>query len=85
MSRDAYDAPLVQQGLAQVYAWTGDKDAAIQVVQSIVSVPSYLSYGYLRYDPQWQPLHGDPRFEKISPPSLPNRLQNERAKLDGLK
>ena len=65
MSRDAYDAPLVQQGLAQVYAWTGAKDAAIQAVQAIVSVPSYLSYGYLRYDPQWQPLRGDPRFEKI--------------------
>jgi TolB-like protein len=75
MSRDAYDAPLVQQGLAQAYAWTGEKDAAIQVVQQIVAVPSYLSYGYLRYDPQWQPLRGDPRFEKIVSSIAPREVK----------
>jgi len=75
MSRDAYDAPLVQQGLAQVYAWTGEKDAAIQVVQQIVAVPSYLSYGYLRYDPQWQPLRGDARFEKIVSSIAPKEVK----------
>jgi len=65
ISRDAYDAPLVQQGLAQVYAWTGDKEAALQIVERLVSIPSYLSYGYLRFDPQWEPLRDYPRFEQI--------------------
>jgi serine/threonine-protein kinase len=75
MSRDAYDAPLVQQGLAQAYTWTGDKDAAIEVVQKLVSIPSYLSYGYLRYDPQWQALRGDPRFEKIVASIAPKEIK----------
>ena len=79
MSRDAYDGPLVQQGLAQVYAWTGDKEAAIQIVQAIVSVPSYLSYGYLRYDPQWEPLRGDPRFEKILASIAPKSVRKMSA------
>jgi hypothetical protein len=27
--------------------------------------PSYLSYGELRLHPDWKPLRGEPRFEKI--------------------
>jgi hypothetical protein len=28
-------------------------------------IPGYLSYGQLRLHPYWDPLRGDPRFEKI--------------------
>ena len=76
ISRDAYDAPLVQQGLAQVYVWTGEKEQALQLLEQLVSIPSYLSYGYLRFDPQWEPLHGDARFEKIVASIAPNQLKN---------
>jgi tetratricopeptide (TPR) repeat protein len=73
ISRDAYDGPLVQQGLAQVYTWTGEKEVAVKIVEQIVSVPSYLSDGYLRFDPQWAPLHGDPLFEKLMTSIEPKR------------
>jgi TolB-like protein/Tfp pilus assembly protein PilF len=76
ISRDAYDAPLVQQGLAQVYVWTGEKDQALQLLEQLVSIPSYLSYGYLRFDPQWEPLHGDARFEKIVASIAPKQFRN---------
>ena len=76
LSRDAYDAPLVQQGLAQVYVWTGEKEQALQLLGQLVSIPSYLSYGYLRFDPQWEPLHGDARFEKIVASIAPKQLRN---------
>jgi TolB-like protein len=65
MTRDAYDAPLVLQGLAQVYTWTGEKDLAMQTLQNLLKVPGYLTYGYLRVDPAWDPLHGEPRFEAL--------------------
>jgi len=65
ISRDAYDGAIVLQGLAQVYAWTGEKKQALEVLRQLVKMPGYLSYGYLRLDPKWNDLRGDPRFEEF--------------------
>lgn len=65
ISEDIYDGGLVLEGLAQVYTWTGDDDRAIEVLQKLVSMPSYITYAGLKLHPMWNPLRGDPRFEKI--------------------
>jgi TolB-like protein len=65
LSKDIYDGALVLEGLAQVYAWSGERDRAIELVQKLVSIPSYINYGRLKLHPLWSPLRGDPRFEKI--------------------
>ena len=65
ISKDIYDGALVLEGLAQVYTWTGDRDRAIELVQKLVTMPSYLNYARLKLHPLWSPLRGDPRFEKI--------------------
>jgi serine/threonine protein kinase/TolB-like protein len=65
LSRDSYDGALVLQNLAQTYAWTGEKDLALDLIKKLLSVPGYLSYGYLLVDPAWEPLRGDPRFESL--------------------
>jgi predicted Zn-dependent protease len=62
-ANDAYDHPLVKQGLAQVYTWTGQPEAAIALLKELFTVPGYLTYGYLRVDPAWDPLRGNPAFE----------------------
>ncbi|HLW36563.1 MAG TPA: hypothetical protein VKS98_12980, partial [Chthoniobacterales bacterium] len=65
ISRDAIDGPAVAVNLAQIYAWTGEKDLAIQQIEVIERTPTRLSYGLLKLHPYWDSLRGDPRFEKI--------------------
>lgn len=65
LSKDIYDGALVLEGLAQVYTWSGDRDHAIELVQKLVSIPSYVNYGRVKFHPLWAPLRGDPRFEQI--------------------
>jgi TolB-like protein len=65
ISKDIYDGALVLEGLAQVYAWSGDRDRAIELVQKLLTMPGYVNYVRLKLHPLWSPLRGDPRFEKI--------------------
>jgi TolB-like protein/Flp pilus assembly protein TadD len=51
--------------LAMIAACVGDKDLAFEQLESIIRLPSGLSYGGLKLFPWWDPLRGDPRFEKI--------------------
>ena len=65
VSKDIYDGALVLEGLAQVYTWTNEPDRAIELLQKLVTMPSYVNYARLKLHPMWNPLRGDPRFEKI--------------------
>jgi len=66
VSKSALEGPLLIEYLAVIYAWTGDKDRAIERLAEAVKLPAVgMSYGYLRLNPLWDPLRGDPRFEAI--------------------
>ena len=65
-AKDAQIGAQMVRNLAFIYAWTGEKELALQQLAILVSIPSYLSYGELRLHPRWDPLRGDPRFEKIA-------------------
>jgi TolB-like protein/Flp pilus assembly protein TadD len=69
VSRDALTGPVVSAYFAVIAAWTGEKDLAIEqlsaVVQPGVYAPLCTDYGILKTFPFWDPLRGDPRFEKI--------------------
>jgi hypothetical protein len=43
----------------------GEKDRALERLDEAAKLPSYLSYGELLLHPRWDPLRGDPRFDKI--------------------
>ncbi|MBO0696735.1 MAG: hypothetical protein J2P56_11635, partial [Verrucomicrobia bacterium] len=63
--KDALVAPTMIKYLAIVAAWIGDKDLACEQLAIAVRPPSTVSYGQLKLSPFWDPLRGDPRFEKI--------------------
>lgn len=65
ISKDIYDGALVLEGLAQVYTWSNEPDRAIVLLQKLVAMPGYTNYARLKLHPMWNPLRGDPRFEKI--------------------
>jgi tetratricopeptide (TPR) repeat protein len=66
--RDAIDGEKLIAYFAVIAAWAGEKDLAIEQLNA--AVPLYgattiTSYGVLKLMPFWDPLRGDPRFEKI--------------------
>jgi hypothetical protein len=65
ISRDAVHGARMVRNLALVYCWIGEKDRALEQLSLVTTRPSDLSYGELKFDPSWDPLRGDSRFEKI--------------------
>ena len=75
VEKDAIRGPAVIKCLAMIAAWVGDKDLACQQLAIIVRPPSPITYGQLKLLPFWDPLRGDPRFEKIVASLAPKETQ----------
>ena len=68
VEKDVSNGSRVLQYFAITAAWVGDKDLALQQLEAGLRAPAasvMLSYGALKLFPVWDPLRGDPRFEKI--------------------
>jgi tetratricopeptide (TPR) repeat protein len=64
--RDATEGPSYAAMQAQVQAWLGNKDAAIAQLSGLAKQPAGPTYGELRFDPSWDGMRGDPRFEGLA-------------------
>ena len=65
VARDTFYGPEMIRYFAVICAWTGEKELALQQLSAVTRIPSFVTYGQLRLYPLWDPLRGDPRFEKI--------------------
>jgi TolB-like protein/class 3 adenylate cyclase/Tfp pilus assembly protein PilF len=75
VEKDFVNGSLVLQYFAITAAWAGEKELALQQLEARVRAPVegiMLSYGALKLLPFWDPLRGDPRFEKIVASLAPN-------------
>jgi len=65
VTKDAFTGADLLGDLAVIYAWVGQKDLAIKQLEKVLRIPSWVFYDELRLHPSWEPLRGDPRFERL--------------------
>ena len=72
-AKDPVNGPTWEENLAVVQALVGDNNGAISTLSRLLDTP-YDSFMYnptgvtpalLRLDPLWDPLRGDPAFQKL--------------------
>src|SRR5262249_44105245 len=74
VTKDAWEGPVWVTNLAMIYAWSGEKDLALEQLAESAKNACGVSYGELKVSPLWDPLRGDPRFEKIAASLAPSEL-----------
>jgi TolB-like protein/tRNA A-37 threonylcarbamoyl transferase component Bud32/protein involved in temperature-dependent protein secretion len=65
LSTDQTNGAYYQHQLARVYLMVGENEKALDVLEALVKIPYFLTPGYLRIDPNFAPLKGNPRFERL--------------------
>src|SRR5213595_2036689 len=66
VTKDSVNGAHMIEFFAVIAAWVGEKDLACEQLAIATRLPGcQLSYGQLKLHPIWDPLRGDPCFEKI--------------------
>jgi len=63
--KDSWTGPGWMANLALIYAWCGEREAALQQLQTLAALPVGITYGELKQSPDWDSLRNDPRFGEI--------------------
>jgi tetratricopeptide (TPR) repeat protein len=66
VEKDSINGALMIEYFSITAAWVGEKDLACEQLEKAVQLRGgFVSYGRLKLLPYWDPLRGNPRFEKI--------------------
>ncbi len=65
VAKDALLGDALLSRLAGIYAQAGEVDRAFILLEKVAKIPFGVTYGSLKLDEVWDPLRGDPRFEKL--------------------
>jgi tetratricopeptide (TPR) repeat protein len=66
MSEDGYVGPYFQHQLVRIYLLVGEPEKALDRLEPLLKIPYYLSPGWLRIDPTFDPLRKHPRFQRLA-------------------
>ena len=76
LTKDPVNGPEVLNRFALICVLAGEKDLALEQLETLAKIPSPLDYGELRLGTVWDPLRGARRFEKIVASLAPNASHN---------
>jgi tetratricopeptide (TPR) repeat protein len=66
IAKESLNGPTMVADLTLVYAWTGERDRALEQLEKVATIPGNApTYGDLLLNPCWDDLRGDKRFDKI--------------------
>jgi tetratricopeptide (TPR) repeat protein len=65
IEKDARNGPYMQHQLARIYMLAGEPEKALDKLVPLLKIPYYLSPGWLKIDPNFDPLRANPRFQKL--------------------
>ena len=66
LSRDANSSPFVMTRLAEIYTLVNEPEQALNTLEPLLTIPSWISPAELRSDPTWAPLRAHPRFARLA-------------------
>ena len=65
LSRDGANGPYLQHQLARIYVLLGQPEKALDNLEPLLRIPYYLSPGWLKIDPTFDPIRKHPRFQRL--------------------
>jgi TolB-like protein/Tfp pilus assembly protein PilF len=65
VTKDVMTGSELLRNLALIYAWTGEKELALDQIAAALQEPGHITYGQLRLHPWWDAIREDPRFDKL--------------------
>jgi Flp pilus assembly protein TadD len=66
LSKDANSSPFVMTRLAEIYTLVNEPEQALNTLEPLLTIPSWISPAELRSDPTWAPLRAHPRFARLA-------------------
>jgi predicted negative regulator of RcsB-dependent stress response len=66
LAKDAMIGAFMLYKLASIESRVGRHDEALATLETLLGIPFYVSPAWLRIDPNFAPMRGDPRFARLT-------------------